>query len=68
MAQEIYIYIGQEEFPIWGMSKFSKELYGELNGIPKNFICDLADDLVSTDTAGDGVLYTSCKWDSIKER
>jgi len=65
MAQEIRIYVNGDEHAIWYLSKGSKVEFGELGGKPVNFRCDLKDDLIRVEV-DDGLLGTSCKWDSIE--
>jgi hypothetical protein len=67
MSQSIHVFYNGTETQIWGRSKRSTELYGELGGKPKNFRCDLADEVEYKDVA-DGLFGTSCKWDSIEKR
>ena len=66
MAQEIYVHFQGEKLPVWAKSKRKKGLYGELDGVPQDLKCDLADGLVRLEV-GEGMLLTSCKWDLIKE-
>lgn len=65
MSQEIRVYYKDNEYPVWAKAKWDKGLYGELDGIPANFRCELTDDLTRVE-AGEGMTYTLCKWDSIK--
>ncbi len=67
MAQEIRVYYSGNEYPIWAKAKWDKGIYGELNGIPVNFRCELTDEFITVE-AGEGMLITSCKWDSIKSK
>ena len=67
MAQEIRVYYKDVEYTIWYKAKSDKGLYGELDGIPVNFRCELMDEFISIDTGID-MLGTSCKWDSIKPK
>ena len=48
------------------MGKRSKNEYGELGGIPINFRCDLNDEAIRVEV-DNGLLGTSCKWDTIKK-
>jgi hypothetical protein len=59
-----YVHIQDEKLPIWAKSKRKKGLYGELDGVQQNMKCDLTDDLLRLEM-GEGMLITSCKWDSI---
>ena len=67
VAQEIRANHNKVEYPIWAKAKRAKEMFGELDGRPVNFRCELTDELVRVD-AGRGTLMTSCKWDSIKTK
>ena len=67
MGQEIRVYFHNEEYLIWTIGKSSRKIYGELNGMPKNFRCELTDELVVVDVE-DALLGTSCKWDSVKKQ
>ena len=67
MGQEIRVYFNSEEYLIWTIGKSSRELYGELSGVPKNFRCELTDELVAVDVE-DALLGTSCKWDSVEKQ
>lgn len=67
VAQEIRASHNEVEYPIWAKAKRAKEMFGELDGKPVNFRCELTDELVRVD-AGRGTLMTSCKWDSIKTK
>ncbi len=64
MAQEVRVFVGGEKFDFWIMSKRNKDEFGELGGKPVNFRCELTDDLVRVEV-DDGLLGTSCTWDSI---
>lgn len=65
VSQELTVFYGSERFIIWSMGKLSKEQFGELGGIPVNLRCDLNDEQVRVEI-DNGLLGTSCKWDSIK--
>lgn len=65
MAQEIRVYHEGTEYPIWAKAKHDKGIYGELDGRPSNFRCELTDAFIAVE-AGEGMLGTSCKWDKIK--
>jgi len=65
VAQEIRVYYQDEEYLIWTMGKMSKKLYGELNGKPLNFHCELTDEDESL-RFENSLLVTKCKWDSIE--
>lgn len=67
MAQEIRVYFNGNEYPIWAKAKWDKGMYGELNGVPVNFRCELTDAFIAVE-AGEGMLGTSCKWDKIKTK
>ena len=67
MAQEIRVYFSGNTYPVWAKAKHDKGLYDELNGEPVNFTCELTDEFITVD-AGKGMLITSCKWDSIKQK
>ena len=63
-SQEIYVYYKEQEFHIWTMGKIDRNEYGELGGRPKNFRCELLDELERVEVKI-GLLGTSCKWDFI---
>lgn len=65
MSQEIYVHYNNEKYLIWTIGKSSKVLYGELGGEPTNFRCELTDEVVAVEVK-DGLLGTSCVWDSIE--
>ena len=67
MSQSLHVTYNGTETQIWGKSKRNTELYGELGGKPKNFRCELADEVKYIDVA-DGLFGTSCKWDSIEKQ
>lgn len=67
VAQEIRIFFQDEEFLIWVKSKRNIELYGELNGKPKNLRCELTDKRERQENHN-GLFSTSCKWDSIEKQ
>lgn len=66
MSHEIRVFSNNEEYLIWTMGKGSTVKFGELGGRPVNFKCELTDDLVRVEVE-DGLLGTSCKWDSIEK-
>lgn len=65
MSQSLHITYNGQETQVWGKSKRNTELYGELGGKPKNFRCELTDEVEYIDVP-DGLFGTSCKWDSIE--
>ena len=65
VGQEIKIETNGNEYFIWSMGKRTKNKYGELNGKPKNFKCELNDD-DQPHRLESGLLMTKCKWDSIE--
>ena len=64
MSQEITVFYNNSKYMIWTLGKGSKLLYGELNGKPENFRCELTNDPIRVEVE-DGLLGTSCVWDSI---
>jgi len=66
IAQEIRVFIGKDEYLIWTMGTGNKTSYGELGGKPVNFRCELSDEMRRVDV-DDGLLGTSCQWDSIEK-
>lgn len=66
ISQSLYVTYNEKEMQVWGRSKRSTELYGELEGEPQNFRCELTDEVEYLDVE-DGLFGTSCKWDSIKK-
>ena len=67
MSQEIRVYVDDNEYLIWTMGKGSTVKFGELGGRPVNFRCELNDKPVRVEVT-DGLLGTSCKWDSIDKQ
>ncbi|MDH5354711.1 MAG: hypothetical protein OEY09_09745, partial [Gammaproteobacteria bacterium] len=67
VAQEIYVYYKDEKIPIWAKSKIDINEYGELDGKPINFRCELTDELVVLENFN-GLFGTSCKWDFIEKQ
>jgi len=65
VGQEIKIQNNGEEYFIWSMGKRTKNKYGELDGKPINFRCELTDD-DQPFRLESGLLVTKCKWDSIE--
>lgn len=65
VTQELTVLYESERFIIWSMGKLSKEQFGELGGAPVNLRCELNDEQVRVEV-DNGLLGTSCKWDSIK--
>ncbi len=65
VTQELTVLYKSERFIIWSMGKLSKERFGELGGVPINLRCELNDQQVRVEI-DNGLLGTSCKWDSIK--
>ena len=63
--QEINVSYKGNQYQIWVMGKFGKGMFSELNGKPINFRCELTDEIRRVET-DDGLLGTSCKWDSIE--
>ena len=66
MAQEVSVIINEDKVLIWAISKFSKNEYGELEGVPVNFRCELTDEEQPM-RLEDALLVTRCKWDSISK-
>jgi hypothetical protein len=64
IAQEISVHFEGEKKLIWYKAKRDLGLFGELGGVPKNLRCDLSDEPKRVEQ-GEGLLGTSCKWDSI---
>lgn len=66
VGQEVkVIYDGEEHF-IWVMGKMSKHKYGELEGKPINFRCELTDEEIPI-RFENTYLLTTCKWDKIEK-
>jgi len=65
VLQKIHIF-HNKEYLIWTMGKMSKDLYGELDGKPINFRCELTDESrpLSLENAS---LVTVCQWDGIEQ-
>ena len=67
IAQEIRVYVDNNEYLIWTLAKSSKVKFGELGGRAINFRCELTDEPTRVEV-NDGLLGTSCKWDSIDKQ
>ncbi|MBI1424436.1 MAG: hypothetical protein GC149_13410 [Gammaproteobacteria bacterium] len=64
VSQEISVVYDGKETDIWIMGKRSKTAYGELDGRPENFRCELSDPDKPM-RLDSGLLLTKCKWDAI---
>ena len=70
-SQEIKVHYKGNVFDIWVAGKHSFDEYSELEGRPVNFTCNLDDEPVRIDLdmkLKSGLIYTNCKWDSIKNK
>jgi hypothetical protein len=65
VGQEIKVFFNNKEIYIWSMGKRSKYKYGELDGNPMNFRCELTDEDKPM-RLKNGLLMTKCKWDKIE--
>jgi hypothetical protein len=65
ISQRITYLDGHGEVLIWLKSKRDPELHGELGGVPKNFRCELSDELRRVELTR-GTFATLCRWDSIE--
>lgn len=65
IGQEIRVYHEGTEYMIWYKAKVNTDMYGELGGRPTNLRCELTAEPVRVE-AGEGLLGTSCVWDSIE--
>lgn len=65
VGQEIKVFYKETEKFIWSMGKRAKYKYGELEGIPINFSCELTDEDKPM-RLKNGLLVTKCKWDKIE--
>ncbi len=66
VGQEIKVKNNNQEYFIWTMGKRTKHKYGELEGKPKNFRCELTDDDQPLRLES-GLLMTKCKWDKVEK-
>ena len=62
--QEVKLNYLDKEYVIWTLSRMSKNQYGELNGKPVNFRCEITDEDVPI-RLEDSYILTSCKWDKV---
>jgi hypothetical protein len=67
LTQEVSVFYADQEFTIWVKRKEELGKYGELNGKPTNFRCELTDEEVYLEDFN-GLFTTSCKWDSIEKQ
>ena len=66
LTQEVSVFYKGEEFTVWVKRKEELGLYGELDGKPINFRCELTDEEIYLEDFN-GLFTTSCKWDSIEK-
>ena len=62
--QAIFVHYQGQKYQIWEMGKGEGFEYEEFGGRLVNFRCELTDELIGVETK-DGLLTTSCVWDSI---
>lgn len=60
--QDIFVYHNGREYQVWGTAKREKNEYDEFGGKPKNFRCELTDELRRVDIEH-GFVGTNCHWD-----
>ncbi len=65
VGQEIFVHYQGKEYGIWHMSKGGDPEYVEFGGKLVNVRCELTDELVFGVEIENGLLATSCVWDSI---
>ncbi len=65
VGQEIKVVHKEKEYFIWSMGKRTKNKYGELEGVPINFRCELTDEDKPMRLES-GLLVTKCTWDKIE--
>lgn len=62
-SQEMRVVFNNEQFSIWNGGKRSKVEFGEFNGRPKNFTCELTGEKRSIRFKLGGFVGTSCHWE-----
>jgi hypothetical protein len=60
--QSIFVYFQGQKYQIWETGKLDESEYGEFNGKPQNFRCELIDELRSVDLKY-GFVATNCYWE-----
>lgn len=60
------MFYDSKEYSIWSMGKMSKHKYGELEGKPINFHCELTDEETPI-RFENTYLLTACQWDKIEK-
>jgi len=60
------VFYDSKEYSIWSMGKMSKHKYGELEGKPINFHCELTDEETPI-RFENTYLLTACQWDKIEK-
>lgn len=71
ITQELVVFYEDQQFEIWGISKYDIEEYGELGGKLENFRCELTDELTDElrfPEIQNGLFGTSCTWDAIVKK
>ncbi len=63
--QSIFVYYSGQEYQVWGIGKMKKSEYSEFGGKPKNFRCELTDEIRRVDLEYEFV-GTNCYWESPK--
>jgi len=59
---DIFVYFNGQEYQVWGTAKREKNEYDEFGGEPKNFRCELTDELRRVDLER-GFVGTNCYWE-----
>lgn len=60
--QSLFVHYDGQEYQVWGTGKMQKSEYSEFGGKPKNFRCELTDELRRVDLEH-GFVGTSCYWE-----
>lgn len=60
--QSIFVYYKGKKYQVWGMGKMHKSEYSEFGGKPKNFRCELTEEIRKVDLEHEFV-GTSCHWE-----
>ncbi len=60
--QDIFVYYNDQKYQVWGTAKRDKNEYSEFGSKPKNFRCELTDELRRVDVPH-GFVGTNCYWD-----
>ncbi len=67
ISQDMMVQYDGKEYSIWAKAKWDKGMYGELDGHPVGFRCELTNEFKLIE-GGDGQLGTLCTWSELKDK